>query len=580
MLHQLWGIFSRRERFQAVALLGAMIVRAAFTMVGVASIMPFMSVVADPEMIRTNEYLARAYDYFGFTSDNSFMIALGVGVIVMIVLSNGINALTTYGMVRFNWGMGHRMSMRLLEGYMRQPYSFFVERNSAGLHKTLLDEINVIITKVVKPTIDIGARLLMVIALVVLIILIDPMLALVSTAVLGGAYGTLYSLIKRKQRRLGEARVHANRGRFKTASEAFGGIKDVKILHREKAFVRRFQPASWQFAKTNASNAVVSQLPNYLLDTIAFGGIITVVLYFLATGGGVVQVLPILSLYAFAGYRLLPEVKTLFSDLTMIRFNRAALDEFLADYQGVPANGDISVPEPLPFEREIVLEDVTFFYPGSDRPALDQVSFRIGKNETIGLIGPSGSGKTTLVDVLLGLYRPREGQVLVDGVEITDDNLRSWQRNVGYVPQFIFLTDDTIAANIAFGMGGGDIDMVQIERAAKIAHLHDFIMTLPEGYATVVGERGVRLSGGQRQRIGIARALFHDPDVLIMDEATSALDGATESAVMEAINELGGRKTIVLIAHRHSTLGACSKIVNLEHGRLQGGSRQRHIMVI
>jgi ATP-binding cassette, subfamily B, bacterial PglK len=570
LLSQLWGLFNRRERWQVSALFVAMMIRAAVTTVGVASIMPFMSVVAEPEKARTNPYLAWAFDWFGFSDVNVFMMALGLAVIGTILISNGVSALTTYGMVRFNWGMCHRLSMRLLEGYLRQPYSFFVQRNSASLHKTLLSEINVVIISVVKPVLDIGSRALVVVFLLVLIVAIDPRLAAISVAVLGGAYGTLYMMIKRKQRRLGKERVRANRERFKTAGEAFGGIKDVKVLQQEIAFVDRFRPASWRFARTNASNAMISQLPNYLLDTIAFGGIILVVLYFLGRGEGVVEILPVISLYAFAGYRLMPELKVLFSDFAKIRFNRAALDDFLEDYQDMSVELKPQSSEVMPFEKEIVLDDVFFRYPQADTNALDGITLRIRQNETIGLVGPSGSGKTTLVDVLLGLYLPNAGVIRIDDLPVTEANVRAWQHNIGYVPQVIFLTDDTIAANIAFGAGRKEIDMARVEKAARIAHLHEFVDNLPQRYNTMVGERGVRLSGGQRQRIGIARALYHDPAVLIMDEATSALDGATENAVMDAIQELTGQKTVILIAHRLTTVENCEIIYMIADGQVVG----------
>jgi ATP-binding cassette, subfamily B, bacterial PglK len=568
VVRQLWQLFNRRERIQALLLLFTMICRAAVVTAGVAGIMPFMSLVADPELIHRNAHLAAAYEWMGFESLHSFMIVAGLALIALIIVSNGVSALTTYGTVRFSWGMNHRLSMRLLEGYLRQPYGFFVKRNSASLHKTLLSEIGVVVTSVVKPLMDIGARMLVVGALLALIVLIDPLLAVLSAGILGGAYGAVYMMIKKRQRRLGKDRVEANRMRFKIANEVFGGIKDVKVLQKEDAFLRRFRPASWRFAKTNSSNAIISQLPNYLLDTIAFGGIVMVVLYFLSRGEGVVQILPVISLYAFAGYRLMPELKTLFSDFAKIRFNSAALDDLLADYRTLPAEEDTGAAFRMPFGQSIKIERVSFAYEDSARPALACVSLEIGKNQTVGLVGASGSGKTTLVDLLLGLYEPAEGTIYVDGVPLTSDRLSGWRNQVGYVPQTIYLTDDSIAANIAFGCAGLEIDMDRVREAASIAHLDTFIESLPAAYKTVVGERGVRLSGGQRQRIGIARALYHDPAVLIMDEATSALDGATENAVMDAIRDLAGQKTIVLIAHRLTTVETCDVIYMMSEGEV------------
>lgn len=567
LVGQVWSLFDRRERWQLGVLSVAQIFRAFVELAGVASIMPFMSVVADPEIVHTNPYLAAMYTRLGFESAHAFLVALGVAVIIMLTLSNGTSALAHYGMVRFSWGMHHRLSVRLLSGYLAQPYSFFTSKNSASLNKTLLNECQVVIRDVVLPMMDVVARVLVIVALIVLLLITDPLLALTVALVLGGVYGIVYFGIKTKQRRLGLSRVQANHERFKVAGEAFGGIKDVKVLEREKAFIERYRPASGRFSRTTASNTVMQMLPKYLIETIAFGGIVLIVIYYLQAGHGVAQILPIISLYAFAGYRLMPQLQGLFADLTRIRFNRAALDDLLENYHRL-AEPEDQPTAILPFETAIVFEDVVFAYEGSAAPALRGISLSIEKNQTVGLVGQSGSGKTTLVDLLLGLYEPTGGQILIDGEPLTTRNLSAWRRQVGYVPQHIFLTDDTIAANIAFGVQAKELDMERVERAACIAHLHDFIMTLPDGYQTLVGERGVRLSGGQRQRIGIARALYHDPEVLIMDEATSALDGATEEAVMQAIRDLAGQKTIVLIAHRLSTVEECDCICLLDSGRV------------
>lgn len=573
VLRQLWSLFNRRERWQLALLTVALIVRAGVEMVGVASIAPFMSVVADPSTIQTNEWLARAYETFGFTSSTSFLMAMGVAVIGVLAVSNTFSAAALWALLRFSWGTHHRLSMRLLRGYLAQPYEYFVSRNSAGLHKTLLSEVNQVVSGVLVHVLNGTARLLVIVAIVGLLIVLDPFLAVVIVSVLGGAYGGVYLLVRRQQRALGIARVRANEHRYKIAGEAFGGIKDVKVLGREGAFLSRYAPPSWTFSTATATNGAMVQLPRYLLETIAFGGIVLIVLYYLRQGEGLAQILPVLSLYAFAGYRLMPELQQVFAGVTAIRFNQAALDALTEDLGEVDQPLSAGDESALPFEASVRFEGVTFRYKGAPGPALKRISLTIPRNQTIGLVGASGSGKTTLVDLLLGLYDPVEGRILIDNTELTEKTLGAWRSQVGYVPQHIFLTDDTIAHNIAFGVPPDEVDREQIEQAARIAHLHDFIQTLPDGYDTVVGERGVRLSGGQRQRIGIARALYHDPEVLVMDEATSALDGATENAVMEAIRELTGQKTIVLIAHRLSTVEECDCIYLLDGGRVQDQGR-------
>jgi ABC-type multidrug transport system fused ATPase/permease subunit len=375
----------------------------------------------------------------------------------------------------------------------------------------------------------------------------------------------------------GQQRYLATGQRYRIAQEATGGIKDVKLLGLEDVYVRRFQVPSRQNARANTFRNVVSEAPRYLLQGVAFGGMLLMILVLLFAGDGqsLSGVLPLLAIYAFAGLRLLPAMQQIYNEITMIRFNKMALDSLHDDMAEIRLAQEEALPssevrvEPVRLTEKLELRDVHYSYPLAERPALRGLSFSIPARTTVGIVGGTGAGKTTAVDLILGLLELQQGCLEADGVPIGRGNLRAWQNTIGYVPQAIFLTDDTVAANIAFGLPAEKIDQAAVERAARIAELHDFVTgELPQGYATLVGERGVRLSGGQRQRIGIARALYHDPDVLIMDEATSALDNLTERAVMDAVHNLGHAKTIVLIAHRLTTVQACDTIFMMEHGRL------------
>lgn len=569
----------QRRKLVFVAIM--LVIRAAVELVGIASIMPFMGTVADSALIHSNMYLAWAYDQFGFTDDTAFIMVFGVAVVIFLVLANGFSALTVYVTTRFSWNLHHELSTRMFIAYLAQPYGFFVARNSAAFNKSILSECQEVVRALVLPLLNAVAKAITILAITVLLVVLEPLLALGIVIVLGGAYGAVYLTIKKRQRQLGRERVRANEQRFKVVGEAFGGIKDVKVLQRESAFIDQFRPASRKYSTAMAINTTMSQVPRYLFEVLAFGGIIVIVLYYLSTNRGLAQILPVLSLYAFAGYRLMPELQQLFQSVTQIRFTRPALDNLTADLTAIDKqqliDADIT-PVSLTFGTDIIFDNVSFSYPDSSVAALSRVNMVIPKNHTIGLIGASGSGKTTLVDVLLGLYEPLEGRVLIDGKPLNEASMRGWREQIGYVPQHIFLTDDSIAANIAFGQAPADIDLEQVKEAARIANLHDFIETLPKGYATVVGERGVRLSGGQRQRIGIARALHHNPSVLIMDEATSALDGATENAVMQAIDELSGSKTIILIAHRLSTVQKADTIWLMEQGRVSASGTYDHLL--
>jgi ATP-binding cassette subfamily C protein len=542
-----------------------------------------MGIVADPGIIQSNAWLHRAYTAGGFTSDHSFLLAVGLGAIVVLTLGNLISALTAWGQLRYAWSVHHSLSCRLFADYLSRPYPFFVGRNSSTLHQNILAEVGTAVLGVLLPVLNVIAQGLVIFALVGLLVAVDPQLALIAVGVLGGAYSLLYLAIRRRQAHLGHDRLEAHRERYKIAGEAFGGIKDVKILQCEDSFLQRFEPPSLRFAQANAGSSAVAQLPRYLLETVAFSGILLIVLYSLGRGEGIGQVLPVVSLYAFAGYRLLPALQALFSSVTGIRFQRASLAILCDDLERLeegsthsadsgtsgPAAPPVDFERSIEFEGSIGFEGVTFRYPEADKPILDRVRLSIAKNTTVGLVGVSGGGKTTLVDLLLGLYPPTDGVITVDGTVLDEFTLPSWRRQVGYVPQTIFLADDTIARNIAFGVEPAEIDRHALERASQMAHLTDLLAGLPQGMDTVIGERGVRLSGGQRQRIGIARALYRDPSVLVFDEATSALDERSEKAVLEAVSELAGRKTLVIIAHRLTASHRCDRVYVVDGGRIR-----------
>ena len=397
----------------------------------------------------------------------------------------------------------------------------------------------------------------------------------------GGAYGLFYLIFRKLVSRVGRDRLEANEARFKVVNEAFGGIKEVKVAGLEFHWNRRFDSAAKRFARTQLIARIVSDIPKYFLEIVAFGGVLTLLLYLIARGDGLDSVLPIMSLYALGSYRLMPALQLVYRDLTHFRFSVPAIEKL---YEDVSEQGDGTIEEstmasveeepievlPTPTDS-IRLENISYTYPRAERPTLNQFSISIPAQSTVGFVGTSGSGKTTTVDIILGLLKPEAGHIRVDDLVITSDNYGAWQRTLGYVPQHIFLSDDSIAANIAFGVPKKKIDMHAVERAAKIANLHEFIVgELPEQYDTLVGERGLRLSGGQRQRIGIARALYHRPKVIIMDEATSALDNMTELAVMEAVHNLDRSTTVLLIAHRLTTVRDCDHIFILDGGQVIG----------
>jgi ATP-binding cassette, subfamily B, bacterial PglK len=571
---KLYGLLDSRERRRVVLVLLLLVLVAFAQVLGVASIMPFIAVLANPDVVETNRYLSLLYETLGFTSREGFLYFLGLVFFALLVGSLALEALGGWAQLRFSHNRNYQWSARLVGGYLRQPYEWFLNRHSADLATSVLAEVNQVVTAALFPAMQAIAHILVALFLLALLIAVDPVLAVAIGGVLGGGFGLIAMTLKKRLKKIGVERREANKSRFHIVQEAFGGIKDVKVAGLEESFVRRFRRPSQILASRQISAGLMSQMPSYAMQALLFGGMMLALLYLMASYGGFQEAIPVAALYAFAAYRLLPAIKNIYGDVTKLRFSEAALDALCKDFATLQTFADEKGPadsDRVPLRKSLQLDRVVYAYPGATRTALTGLSLAIPAFSTIGLVGSTGSGKTTTVDLILGLLRPQSGRLVIDGREITDELVRAWQRSVGYVPQHIFLADDSVAGNIAFGLQAKDIDRASVERAARVANLHDFVVSdLPEGYDTHVGERGVRLSGGQRQRIGIARALYHDPDILILDEATSALDNLTEQAVMEAVHNLGSRKTIVLIAHRLSTVKSCDRIYLLEQGRLVG----------
>ncbi|MCC5869925.1 MAG: ABC transporter ATP-binding protein [Gammaproteobacteria bacterium] len=568
------ALLTPKEKRRGGLVLVMVTIMAVLETAGVASVMPFLAVLGNPEIVNTNPLLNGLYQNIGFEDMDAFIMALGAAAFGLILFSALFRSLTHYVMNRFIEMRRHSIGKRLLETYLRQPYAFFLDRHSGDMAKNILSEVDQLVQQVLRPGMQMAAYSVVILALVLLLIVVDPWLALGVAVVVGGMYAVIFATVRGILGRVGRDRARANQERFTAASEALGGIKDIKLLGREHAYLSRFDGPSNRHARHQSTNQTLSQVPKFMIEAVGFGGVIALILVLIATHGGATNnalgdILPMLGLYVFAGYRMLPAAQNIYSGLAKLRFGAAAVDAAYNDLQKRSALAELHqrAPQRLEPKQAISLQNIHYTYPNADRPTLRGIDLEIPVGRSVGIIGTSGAGKTTLVDVLLGLLRPTEGSIVVDGEQITDDNLRAWQQALGYVPQDIFLTDSSVAENIALGVPPIQIDYDQVESCARMAQVHEFIVRdMPQGYSTVVGERGVRLSGGQRQRIGIARALYHDPAVLVFDEATSALDHHTETAVMQAVDALAGTKTLILIAHRLSTVQNCHEVVRLVQG--------------
>ena len=561
------------ERKRAGLLLIMILIMSLLDMAGVASILPFMAVLTNPSLIETNFILNsmfKASSIFGVENNKQFIFALGALVFSLLIISLTFKALTSYAQVRFVQMREYTIGKRLIESYLHQPYSWFLSRHSADLGKTILSEVQQLISDGMTPLMELIAKGMVTITLITLLIIVDPILTLIVGLSLSTAYLIIFYFVSKYLNQSGSKRLINNQLRFTTVNEAFGAAKEVKIGGLEQAYIKRFSNAAQIYARVQASQRVIAQLPRFILEGIAFGGILLMILYSMSQTGNFNSALPIISLYVFAGYRLMPAVQQIYEAFTQLTFITPSLDKLYDDLKNLKPFNENQDQDILPFNKSIILKNIHYNYPNASRTILKDISLNISAKSTVGLVGATGSGKTTTVDIILGLLEPQKGTLEIDGKIIRKQNSRSWQRSIGYVPQQIFLADDTIAANIAFGLEPKEINQEAVEKASKIANLHEFVIDeLPKKYQTTIGERGVRLSGGQRQRIGIARALYHNPQLLILDEATSALDNQTEKAVMDAIDNLDKNITIIQIAHRLNTLKKCDKIFLLEKGELK-----------
>jgi ABC-type multidrug transport system fused ATPase/permease subunit len=573
MINKFYNLVSKKEKKTIVWLFVLIVLMAFFDVLGIASILPFITLLSNPSLIETNVFLLELFNFannFGIYTKKNFLFFVGVFAFIFLFLSIILRALTNYFLVKFSFLSEYSIGKKLIEIYLYQPYVWFLDKNSADFGKTILSEVTQVVRGALLPLLILFSQGFSALMIIVLLIVVDPILTINITFVLAVSYFIIFSLAKSFLTKLGSKRLLSNQGRFLVLLEAFGAIKEIKLSSIEEKYISRFGKNSYNFAKNQYLSGAISILPRYLLECVAFGGIIILILFLMSSGAKFDSVLPIISLYAFAGYRLIPSIQQIYSSISSIRFSMPALDALNQDLVLFNNSEELyTSKKKIDFKNKITLRNVNFYYPGTKKPAIENLNIEIPFNSKIGFVGKTGSGKTTTVDLILGLLEPHTGTILVDEEIINKKNRRYWCINIGYVPQQIYLSDSTILSNIAFGIDPKKIDKNRIEKVAKIACIHNFISTeLPEKYNTVVGERGIKISGGQKQRIGIARALYHQPSVLIMDEATSALDNITEKNLINSLNNIGYKITIIKIAHRLSTVKNCSKIYLFDEGKV------------
>jgi len=566
----LYKILPTASRKGLLLVLFSSLITAVFETLSVASIFPFMAIVMDPSILSKYHWIDYLLKTLNIKTENGAIIGAGVLTITVLAIGNLITATNLWIQTHYLALARRELSFELFSGYMYSPYAFHLNRDASSLNRVINGDVESALGGFLASLLGVISKGLSGIVLISLIVIVDPIVAFGAILVLGCGYLLVYKIIRKKQILLGAKMVDASLSVGRTTLEGLHGIKELRVLGRESASINEYKKSFSVLTLTQASNQLAAASPRYVIEVLAFAGIIAVTLTFVLKGEGTSSI-PSLALYALAGNRLVPIFQQFFAAAVTIKYHTRAVESLDLDLTYLRSRGvrsESNHNDKFTFDKEIKLTDLSFKYPGADQPSLNKISLSILRNQSVGLVGRTGSGKTTLVDLILGLFPPSQGLISIDGIRLDESNDRNWRKCVGYVPQNVFLTNASIFNNIAFGVPEHLIDKSSVFHAAKMAQAEEFINKLPEGYDTVVGERGIKLSGGQRQRLGIARALYHNPRVLVFDEATSALDGLTEDAVMEAIKTLSAERTIILIAHRLRTVQACDRIIMLEDGSI------------
>lgn len=553
-----------------------------FQIVGVGSILPLLSVIADPDQINEQGAVEFASRYIEFTDTNSIVIFLAGMALVLIVVSNVLSAITAWASFRFSWSIQSRLSTEILTRYLAHPYETLLLKNPAEAEKNVIEEVEVFTSGVMRPFLRLVTSSVVVVFIIGFLIWFNPVMAAISVLLLGGGYIATFVLVRRSLTKAGLRRAVSNEGRFRTASESINGVKEIQVLGRQREFTRRFQSPAEEYARATTLQNIIADLPRYTIEVLAFGSILTVALYVAVSSGDLADIAPMISVYALAGYRLIPAMQRIYSDWTNIRFNSVIvplLRKVYVDGETYLHNPPAGTSERLELHESIHISNLKYHYPSSAESIFKDLDLTIKSGQTVSFIGGTGSGKTTLVELLIGVLTPTSGSISVDGNVIGVANLSRWQNSIGYVPQDIFMIDDSIATNIAFGIPPAEVDFEAVRRVALIANIDQFVMRdLPEQYDTVVGSRGVRLSGGQRQRIGIARALYNNPTVLFLDEATSNLDQETEHLLHETLGRVSEDMTVILVAHRLKTTRSSDVIYVIDKGSVIGSGKYNDLV--
>lgn len=565
-------ILPKGDAVKLFVLFVLMLVAAALEVAGIGMIPAFVAIVADPDRVMSAEWLQPLIGMLGIGNAQDLLI-WGSVVLVGIFIIKSIYIITfNFFEARFIFNRRYTISYRLMQSYMQAPYTFHLQRNTSELLRNISQEINVLINNVITNILMMGREGVVTLAILIFLFSMEPLITMLVILLSGFGAGTFILLNKKKMKEYGEEEQERRAEMIKAVNQGLGGIKEARVLNRENEFIDKFRVEAFKSTRLMAYLRFIQQIPRPVVETTAVLGMLMIAVLLVWQDRSMGAIIPILTLFAMATVRLMPSVQQLVSMYTRLRYNIVSLDPVYDDLKELAAfntqfKKDRKKNNQLKLNNCIKITNVSYHYPDSEVQALENISLTVPKGKAVGFVGSSGAGKTTIVDLILGLLEPDKGEILIDGIDI-QQNLSAWQKNMGYIPQSIYLADETLRSNIAFGIPKEEIDDSKVLNAVKLAQLGTLIEQLPAGLETIIGENGTRLSGGQRQRVGIARALYHAPDVLVMDEATSALDNITEKQITNAIESLKGERTLIMIAHRLSTVKNCDMLYFMEEGKI------------
>jgi ATP-binding cassette, subfamily B, bacterial PglK len=577
LIRQVWYILDSRERIEGLILLFAMALGALFEAVSIGLVVPFIAVLKEPAAVLEAPLARRLLSFLDIRGPEQLLIVCGLGLVGAFVIKSSYLVALYRWLYRYVFAKHVALNRQLLSGYLNAPYTFHLERNTAELIKSTTGTVQRFASGFLAMLLVVVSELLVVVALIMLLMVVDPLATFGAVLVLGVPTALIYRSLQRRLAESGRVAERSLAAIIQWTEQAMSGIKETLVMDRAAFFIERHSYHTRQFALGWRSFTLLSNIPRLITDTLAVIAMVAIALITLVRGRDLQSLVPILGMYAVAAIRLMPSANRIAQGLTALRFHYSATEVIYDELRAIQRNAAGPArpaaashrPEAVPFERSLVLDHLSYRYPSMSQPAVDDVSLEIRKGDWVAFIGPTGAGKTTLVDLMLGLFIPDAGRILIDGRDLRDD-VAGWQRNIGYVPQDVYLMDDTVRRNVAFGVPDPDIDDGRVWGALRAAQVEMLVRSLPGGLGEMIGQRGDRLSGGERQRLGIARALYRDPQVLVVDEGTANLDNATEAAIARTLAALRGQKTIIVIAHRLPLVRNCDHVYLLRQGRLQG----------